>query len=186
MVLNRQTSHNPNQCWLGSMTPYSVIRSHWVIQMMLYFNGLVQDCCNSSAFAMELLQFCTKPSICPCSYFVLHICTLANSSGSAPTLRRYGNVNHITGGFPLQRASDLELWCFLLLFLNENVWILIKISLNFVPKGPVNNIPALIHIMAWPRPGAKPLSEPMMGEVTDAYMRHLASTRWKSFCYCYV
>ena len=26
----------------------------------------------------------------------------------------------------------------------ENAWILIKISLKFVPKGPINNIPALI------------------------------------------
>ena len=29
-----------------------------------YFDGLVQDCSNSSALAMELLQSCTKPSIC--------------------------------------------------------------------------------------------------------------------------
>ena len=28
-----------------------------------YFDGLVQDCGNSSALAMELLQSCTKPSI---------------------------------------------------------------------------------------------------------------------------
>ena len=27
---------------------------------------------------------------------------------------------------------------------NENVWISIKISLKFVPKGPINNIPALV------------------------------------------
>ena len=27
------------------------------------FDGLVQDCSNSSASAMELLQSCTKPSI---------------------------------------------------------------------------------------------------------------------------
>ena len=46
--------------------------------------------------------------------------------------------------------------------LNENVSILIKISLKFVPKGPINNIPALVQIMAWCRPGNKPLSEPMM------------------------
>ena len=38
----------------------------------------------------------------------------------------------------------------------------IEISLKFVPKGPVNNIPALVQIMAWCRPGDKPLSEPMM------------------------
>ena len=46
--------------------------------------------------------------------------------------------------------------------LNENVWILIKVSLKFVPKGPINNIPALIQVMAWRRPGDKPLSEPMV------------------------
>ena len=48
------------------------------------------------------------------------------------------------------------------IFLNENVSILIKISLKFVPKGPINNIPALVQIMAWHRPGDKPLSESMM------------------------
>ena len=48
------------------------------------------------------------------------------------------------------------------IFLNEYVWIAIKILLKFVPKGPINKIPALVHIMAWCRPGDKPLSEPMM------------------------
>ena len=47
-------------------------------------------------------------------------------------------------------------------FVNENVWIPIKISLKFVPKGLINNIPALVQIMAWRRAGDKPLSEPMM------------------------
>ena len=48
------------------------------------------------------------------------------------------------------------------IFFNENVWITIKNSLKFVPKGPINNIPALVQIMAWRRPGDKPLSEPML------------------------
>ena len=48
------------------------------------------------------------------------------------------------------------------IFLNENVRLLIKISLKFVPKGPINNNPALVQIMAWRRSGDKPLSEPMM------------------------
>ena len=48
------------------------------------------------------------------------------------------------------------------IFLNENVWISLKISLNYAPKGPINNIPALVQIMAWRRPGDKPLSEPMV------------------------
>ena len=39
------------------------------------------------------------------------------------------------------------------IFLNENFLIRIKFSLKFVPKGPINNIPALVRIMAWRRPG---------------------------------
>ena len=30
------------------------------------------------------------------------------------------------------------------IFLNENVWFPVKISPKFVPKGPINNIPALV------------------------------------------
>ena len=48
------------------------------------------------------------------------------------------------------------------IFLNENVRISIKISLKFVPKGPINNNPALVQIMAWRRSGDQPLSEPLM------------------------
>ena len=48
------------------------------------------------------------------------------------------------------------------IFLNENVLISIDISLKFVPRGPINDISALVQIMAWRRPGDKPLSEPMM------------------------
>ena len=45
---------------------------------------------------------------------------------------------------------------------NENGWISPRISLKFVPKVRINNIPALVEIMAWRRPGDKPLSGPMM------------------------
>ena len=38
----------------------------------------------------------------------------------------------------------------------------IKLSLKVVPKSPINNIPALVQIMACHLAGAKPLSEPMM------------------------
>ena len=68
---------------------------------------------------------------------------------------------HLSSQHP---ASELTHWgrdkmaaIFKCIFLNENVWILIKISLKYVPKGPINNIPALVQIMAWRRPGNKPL-----------------------------
>ena len=47
------------------------------------------------------------------------------------------------------------------IFLNENIRISTKNSLKFVPKGLIKNIPVLVLIMAWRRPGDKPLSEPM-------------------------
>ena len=59
------------------------------------------------------------------------------------------------------------------IFLNENVRISIKISLKFVPKGPIINNPALVQIMAWRRPGDKPLSEPMM----VCLLTHICVTR---------
>ena len=46
------------------------------------------------------------------------------------------------------------------LFLNENEWIVIKIALKFVHICPINNVPSLVQIMAWRRPGNKPFSEP--------------------------
>ena len=53
-------------------------------------------------------------------------------------------------------------------------------SLNFVPKGPMNNIPALVQIMAWRRPGDKPLSEPMIVSL----LTHVWVTRpeWVNLC----
>ena len=48
------------------------------------------------------------------------------------------------------------------IFMNEDIKISIKNSLKFVPKDLINNIPALVLIMAWHRAADKPLSEPMM------------------------
>ena len=59
------------------------------------------------------------------------------------------------------------------IFLNENIRIAIEISLKFAPKGPIYNIPALVQIRAWRRPGDKPLSEPTMLNL----LSHICVTR---------
>ena len=74
---------------------------------------------------------------------------------------------------PRQNGCHFADDIFKCIFLNENVWIPIKISLKFVPKGPINNIPALVLIMAWGRPGNKPLSGPMMVRL----LTHICITR---------
>ena len=69
------------------------------------------------------------------------------------------NINSSSPGQDGRHFADNIFKC---IFLNENVWISIKISLKFVPGCRINNIPALVQIIAWRRPGDKPLSEPMM------------------------
>ena len=53
-------------------------------------------------------------------------------------------------------------YVFKCIFINENLWNSIKIALKIVPRGSANNIPPLVQIMAWRRPGKRPLSEPTM------------------------
>ena len=57
-------------------------------------------------------------------------------------------VNSSSPGQNGRHFADDSFKC---IFLNENIWIAIKISLKFVPRGPMNNIPALVQIMAWRR-----------------------------------
>ena len=59
------------------------------------------------------------------------------------------------------------------IFLNENEWISPRISLKFVSEVRINNIPALVQIMAWRRSGGKPLSEPMVVSL----LTHICITR---------
>ena len=63
------------------------------------------------------------------------------------------------------------------IFWNENVWILLKISLKFVPKFRINNIWELFQIMVWHRPGDKPLSAPVMDTLLTTYT-YVTQPQW--------
>ena len=73
---------------------------------------------------------------------------------------------------PRQNGRHFPDDIFKCIFFNENASISIKIK-KFVPKGSISNIPALVQIMAWRRPGDKPLSEPMMVSL----LTHICVTR---------
>ena len=87
---------------------------------------------------------------------------LPSPNTSSNTLRPRQHGRHF--------ADDI----FKLIFLSKNVWISIDVSLKYIPKCPICNIPALDQIMAWRPPGDKPLSEPMVvsllthGHIWDA------------------
>ena len=96
-------------------------------------------------------------------YIFLLVIDIPGSLGAINTLKPRQNGRYF--------ADDI----FKYIFLNENVWIPIKISLKFVARDLIDNILALVEIMAWRRPGDKPFFEPMMLNLTDVYMRHSAS-----------
>ena len=98
---------------------------------------------------------------CPYEAWVNDHYWITGDAGTINSLRRRQNGRRF--------ADDT----FKRIFLNENVRISIKISLKFVPKGPINNNPALVQIMARRRPGDKPLSESILNRLPT----HICVTR---------
>ena len=103
-------------------------------------------------------------SLCQLWYIPWNVHTIGHVThpGGHSLYCRQVTVNHLNTLSPRQNGRHFADYISKCVFLYENVWISIKISLKFIPKGPINNIPALVQIMAWRRPGDKPLSEPMM------------------------
>ena len=112
----------------------------------------------------------------------MHICNLSFYTGIVPEqikiarlvlVYKHGDPSQFNTLKPRQNGrhfADDILKC---IFFIENILNSIHISLNCLPKGQINNIPALIQIMAWRRPGDKPLSEPMM----ISLLTHICFTR---------
>ena len=158
-----------------------------------YIDGLTQDCSNSTANALELLQSCTKPSICLSSrktiqsvkansnvYIIrapLFFATVYNANRiilqwraccKDYSLKPRRNGRHF--------ADDIFKW----IFTNKRVCILIGISLKFVPKRQIGDKSELVQVMACRRKGDKPLPEPMLTwftMFTDAYIC-VTTGRW--------
>ena len=121
-------------------------------------HDFVDDCFYFSCMSLGTSH---KPQLNECRSCLTGLCPQVN------TLRPRQNGRHF--------ANDT----FKRIFLNENVRILIKIPLKFVHKGPINNIPTLVQIMVWRRPGDKPLSEAMV--VTLATHICVSRPQWVNF-----
>ena len=76
----------------------------------------------------------------------LHILHLWSSVHTYEKPRLYLLLLHIEAETNGRHFPDV---IFKFNFLNENIWISIEISLKCVPNGQINNIPALVQIMAW-------------------------------------
>ena len=125
---------------------------------------------------LEVLRYHGYLPVCNCTYshiaWNMHMALLCfDVFGHA--VSSCGSMWYINTLRPRQNRRHFADDIFKSIFLNENTRISLKISLKFVPKVRINNIPPLVQIMAWRLPGDKPLSEPMMVRL----LTHICVTR---------
>ena len=108
--MNLGSARNPALKGRGRVTLVAVLR------IWHHIDGLVQDCSISLANVLEILQSCTSPNISSRQVTA----SLFNSSPPGQNGRHFADV-------------------FRYIFMIEKFCILIKISLKFVPKGPIDN-----------------------------------------------
>ena len=124
-----------------------ILETWWFLfQLKNYLNGYIQ----------RPAVLCIQSTTC-----WLQLVTIMTADNGLNILRLIQNGCHFT--------DDV----FRCIFVNESVWISLKISLKFVPKVPINNIEALVEIMAWCCSGNKPISETMMVSL----LTHICLTR---------
>ena len=144
--------------------------SQWATQFLLIIRSKLH----------ELMCFWTYPKLCKWFFkciFSLQYVSIVSGDVLVPTCTWTNNASvhgQLVNSLRLrQNGRHFPDNTFKRIFLNENVRISIKISVIFVPKGPINNCPSLVQMMAWRRPGDKPLSEPMMVRL----LMHMCITR---------
>ena len=174
--------------WLPGFSNCSIQSFLFRIDIMAHLSISFMD----SIFLFKLLcggsdmkQLKSREHTKLCQNYARKLCQCAKSSRQYEWLHAWfrqditvttANINTLR---PRQDGRHFPDDIFKSIFLNENVWISITISLKLVPRYPINNIPALVQIMAWRRPGDKPLSEPMMLSLPT----HICITRpqWVKF-----
>ena len=103
-----------------------------------------------------LLQLLIDNDTLPGLRFVIFLLTQRYYPKWMETYRNF--LWHLNTLRPRQKGRRFPDDIFKYIFLNENVRISLNISLKFIPKVRINNILALVQIMAWRWPGDKPLS----------------------------
>ena len=127
---------------------------NWVIENILHKFNLKMSCANCRPFCRGLKYVLLIEISRHFEYqtlrFVSTLYLMAPGILCIKTLR------------PKQSCRDFADDIFKCIFSNGNGCISLKISLKFVPRVRINNIPALVQIRAWRRSGDKQLSGSMM------------------------
>ena len=174
------TAVSRTQYWQKQFSWINNREIHATTLLIGILDPLISACKDTTIMCYDPDPDCSKPLLEPQCWIsiseVLRNSTQWDFTASVQAIVLYDTIENyifeITASYPTNQwvntlrprrngrhfADDI----FCCIFMKENVWIPIKISLKFVPKGPINNIPTLVQIMAWRRLGDKPLSESMM------------------------
>ena len=138
-------------------------------------DGSLSVCCHTTTLTNDDILWTGKLECTPVEFEYLHyrFCWWKRIWKYMQRRGYFGEYLLLNSLRPRQNGRHFADDIFNCISLIENIWIPIKLSLKFVPRGPINNIPALVQIMAWRRLGDKPLSEPMM----DSLPTHICVTR---------
>ena len=131
-------------------------RRHLIIELTPNFRG--QSAGNGRRAGFQFVPPPPPPPPPPPTHTHTHTHTHPHTPPPPPPPPPWQNGRHF---------ADAIFWC---IFVNEKFYVLIKISVKFVPTCPIYNNTAFSHIIAWRRIGDKPLSELMLTRFTDAYI----------------
>ena len=141
--------------WLPGIFLFIIINCFYLPSYFkLNFNQNTANFFQESVFEIADCKICTIYSGLKCVKV-----SMSKHLSQGTSIRLWQSYNTLRPRQNGRRFPDAIFKC---VFLNENLWISIKITLKFVHKSPINNIPALIQIMAWHQSGDNPLSEAMM------------------------
>ena len=109
-------------------------------------------------FAVHQGYTCTSVWVCVC------VCVCVGGGGGIDKTMELFFIFHFCFDTlrPRRSSRHFPYHIFKSIFLNENIWVLLKISLMLVPKVRINDIPTLVQIRAWRRSGDKSLAEQMI------------------------
>ena len=135
--------------------------THSIHVNLVYSNGLVQGRCNSIANALELRLSCTNPWICDrCDVIFLGMNkVVSQASGYMLRWTCFKQVSFTAGGISFSNFTHRG---------QDNMCVISQTTFSSAFPwmntfwGIIDNMEALVQIMAWRWTGDKPLFEPMM------------------------
>ena len=131
------------------------------IKISYSYNGKVSE--NNEVFVNGISWFLGNRTKSHASYFLAFAVSQAKIS---PISKSDSYVSKPIS--PWQNGRHVTEDIFKYIFMNGKFCILIRISLKFVPNGPIDNKSALVQVIARQRTGNKALPESMLTQFDDA------------------